>query len=46
MAIVKNKNQNQQTRFWLCDDCFNLRFLNDKTFADQILQVINLSREE
>jgi hypothetical protein len=47
LAIVKNKNQIQTTtRFWVCDGCFKLSFLNDKRFADQLLQVINFSREE
>jgi hypothetical protein len=47
LAIVKNKNQSQTTtRFWVFDGCFKLKFLNDKRFADQLLQVINFSREE
>jgi hypothetical protein len=35
---------NQQQRVWICDGCFKLRFLNDKEFSDQLLQVINLSK--
>jgi hypothetical protein len=47
LAIVKHTNQSQTTtRFWVCDGCFKLRFLNDKRFADQLLQFIDFSREE
>jgi hypothetical protein len=46
LAIIQHKNPSQQTRMWICDGCFKLRFLDDKRFADQLLQVINLSRKE
>ena len=39
LAIIQYKNTSYQARFWVCDGCFKLRFLNDKSFADQLLQV-------
>lgn len=46
LAIIQHKNPSQQIRMWICDGCFKLRFLNDERFGDQLLQVINLAREE
>ena len=43
LAVIQDKILNQQQRIWICDDCFKLRFLNNKEFSDQLLQVIYLS---
>ncbi len=29
-------------RIWICDNCFNIKFLNDKKLTDQLLQETNL----
>jgi hypothetical protein len=44
VAVIQHTMLNQQQRVWICDGCFKLRFLNDKEFSDQLLQVINLSK--
>ena len=42
----KDKTPSHHQRFWICDECFKVKFLNDNKFKDQLLQVTNLSREE
>jgi len=33
-------------RIWICDNCFNIKFLNDNKFRDQLLQVTNLNKNK
>ncbi len=49
LAIIQLQQQQDKTpshhqRFWICDDCFKVRFLNDNKFKDQLLQVTELSK--
>jgi hypothetical protein len=40
----KDKTPSHHQRAWICDDCFKVKFSNDDKFTDQLLQVIDLSK--
>lgn len=50
LAILKpqypSSSHHMHQRIWICDDCFELRLLNDRKFTEQLLQVTNLSKNK
>ena len=44
VIIQQNSPPNKLRRIWICDNCFNVKFLNDNKFTDQLLQVTNLKK--
>ena len=43
VIIQQNSALSDIQRIWICDNCFNIKFLNDNKFTDQLLQVTNLN---
>ena len=41
IAIVKDGIE-KQSKFWICDDCFNEKMYNNKSFKDDLIQVVEL----
>jgi hypothetical protein len=41
IAIVKDGIE-KQSKFWICDDCFNVKMYNNKLFKDDLIQVVDL----
>lgn len=44
VIIQQNSPPNKLRRMWICDNYFNVKFLNDNKFTDQLLQVTNLNK--
>ena len=42
IAIVKKDGIEKQSKFWICDDCFNEKMYNNKLFKDDLIQVVEL----
>ena len=42
VIIQQNSASSDLRRIWICDNCFNIKFLNDNKFTDQLLQETNL----
>ena len=43
IAIVKDVID-KQSKFRICDDCFNEKMYNDKLFKDDLIQVVELNK--
>ena len=43
IAIVKDGIE-KQSKFWICDDCFNEKMYNNKLFKDKVIQVTELNK--
>jgi hypothetical protein len=43
IAIVKDVID-KQSKFWICDDCFNEKMYNDQLFKDHLIQVMKLNK--
>jgi hypothetical protein len=41
IAIVKDVID-KQSKFWICNDCFNEKMCNNKLFKDHLIQVTEL----
>jgi hypothetical protein len=41
IAIVKDGIE-RQSKFWICDDCFNEKMYNNKLFKEDLIQVVEL----
>ena len=46
VIIQQNRGSSDLRRVWICDYCFNIKFLNDNKFIDQLLQVTNLNKND
>ena len=46
VIIQQNSAHSDVRRIWICDNCFNIKFLNDNKFTDQLLQVTNLNKNK
>ena len=45
IAIVKRTiDGKQQSKLWICDECFNEKMYNDQLFKDHIIQVTELNK--
>jgi hypothetical protein len=45
IAIVKSTiDGKQQSKLWICDECFNEKMYNDQLFKDHIIQVTELNK--
>lgn len=42
IAIVKDGIE-KQSKFWICDDCFNEKSFSDQLFKDDLIQVVELN---
>ena len=46
IAIVKRIiDEKQQSKLWICDDCFHEKMYNDQLFKDHIIQVTELNNK-
>ncbi len=43
IAIVKNITE-KQSKFWICDDCFNEKMYSNPLFKDHLIQVMEVTR--
>jgi hypothetical protein len=43
IAIVKQTINEKQSKFWICDDCFNEKSFSDQLFKDDLIQVVELN---
>jgi hypothetical protein len=43
IAIVKDVID-KQSKFWICDDCFNEKLFSDQLFKDDLIQVVELNK--
>jgi hypothetical protein len=43
IAIVKDIIE-KQSKFWICDDCFNEKMYNNPFFKDHLIQVMKVTR--
>jgi hypothetical protein len=45
IVIVKlTIDKKQQSKLWICDDCFNEKMYNDHLFKDHLIQVTELNK--
>lgn len=44
IAIVKDGIE-KQSRFWICDDCFNEKLFSDQLFKDDLVNLTNYNSE-
>ena len=43
IAIVKDVLA-KQSKFWICDECFNEKMFSDQLFKDNLIQVVELNK--
>jgi hypothetical protein len=43
ITIVKQTINEKQSKFWICDDCFNEKSFSDQLFKDDLIQVVELN---
>ena len=39
VIVKRNIDEKQQSKLWICDECFNEKMYNDQLFKDHIIQV-------
>ena len=45
IAIVKRIiDEKQQSKLWICDECFHEKMYNDQLFKDHVIQVTELNK--
>jgi hypothetical protein len=44
IIIIKDTNDvKQQSKLWICNECFNEKLFNDRLFKDDPIQVLELN---
>jgi len=45
VIVKRNIDEKQQSKLWICDECFNEKMYNDQLFKDHIIQVTELNKK-
>ena len=45
VIVKRNIDEKQQSKLWICDECFNEKMYNDQLFKDHIIQVTELNNK-
>ena len=45
IAIVKDVIE-KQSKIWICDDCFDEKLYNNKSFKDHLIRVVELNAKK